>query len=685
MASKKKIEVVYFRKSRTRILILIGVIVLVISVMIAILGLRVNFLINDELQIKLKPLDKNIISAYDQANNVTFEFMNDNSFLCKSECTYKLIDIGSNKVVDEQTLVLKSKSKVIEGYDITPSFYGSGQDIYSFQVSCHNINSFLCATDRKNRFKSSFITLSYDLSEEEREKVLDINSELNNYLIRVRYSDELSRKIGYALDTNKEDVKDSFAYGEFKLIENKYKNLNVSVSYYLNESVFLIYLWDTNKYSDLREIINKSDNLGKIILNLNETFIDYFNMIDDYNVILYDLNSLLNQSKEIDSIINYYNDTNDTVNLAITLEFKEKLMQVTNDFTTESTDNANYLKNQINNLRIEYIVINNLTINNLSVNDLFEEFDFDHKYANVIINKSFKSDLPEIIKLKEPICCVFGSCKTCCITNICREDPRLYPILLVHGHALNKNTSPETSLNSFSKIQQKLQEEGIINAGQLDLQNVENIPAGEYGKSGNPISIQASYYYLHYYDIGSYRISTQKSERIENYALRLKDIIDIVKARTGAKKVNIVAHSMGGLVSREYIRLFGGDSVDKLVLIGTANHGVTGRTRDLCNFLGSKKECDDMEKDSVFLKRLNNAPVPESIRTYTIGAKGCPTEGVEGDGIVDYESVTLDYAINYDVMGECTDLFKSNLHEFILDPEKMPDVYSILKEILKDT
>ena len=53
----------------------------------------------------------------------------------------------------------------------------------------------------------------------------------------------------------------------------------------------------------------------------------------------------------------------------------------------------------------------------------------------------------------------------------------------------------------------------------------------------------------------------------------LKDKIEQVKQQTGAQKVNIIAHSMGGLVAKNYIKHYGSGSVDKFINIGTPHLG----------------------------------------------------------------------------------------------------------------
>ncbi|MBI2459199.1 MAG: alpha/beta fold hydrolase, partial [Parcubacteria group bacterium] len=53
----------------------------------------------------------------------------------------------------------------------------------------------------------------------------------------------------------------------------------------------------------------------------------------------------------------------------------------------------------------------------------------------------------------------------------------------------------------------------------------------------------------------------------------LKDKVEKVKAQTGASKINIIAHSMGGLVAKNYIKHYGASSVNKFIDIGTPHLG----------------------------------------------------------------------------------------------------------------
>jgi pimeloyl-ACP methyl ester carboxylesterase len=60
---------------------------------------------------------------------------------------------------------------------------------------------------------------------------------------------------------------------------------------------------------------------------------------------------------------------------------------------------------------------------------------------------------------------------------------------------------------------------------------------------------------------------------IEHFAGQLNTRIDAICVATGAAQVILIAHSMGGLVARAYLRHFGAARVARLVTIGTPHHG----------------------------------------------------------------------------------------------------------------
>ena len=277
---------------------------------------------------------------------------------------------------------------------------------------------------------------------------------------------------------------------------------------------------------------------------------------------------------------------------------------------------------------------------------------------------TFVSQINTSLPENSPQCCAFGDCRSC------TDKVNKNPILFIHGHSFNEENSPEISLESFAKMQKELEQYGYVNGGRL-------IPAEITQRINFPVSMRGTYYQIVSFDVGKYSLITQKSDKIENYALRLKELMDAYKANTDAERVDIVAHSMGGLVVREYIRIFGDQDVGKLVMIGTPNNGVSKGSTRLCVLFGSSRECEDMEKGSLFMKRLGSANIP-SVEVYNIIGTGCGDD-MKSDGVVNTEDVELDYARNIYVEGDCT---SRNLHNKLIDPKAQKKVLGVIGEIL---
>jgi len=83
---------------------------------------------------------------------------------------------------------------------------------------------------------------------------------------------------------------------------------------------------------------------------------------------------------------------------------------------------------------------------------------------------------------------------------------------------------------------------------------------------------------------------------------QLSTKVDQILSATGASKVDIVTHSMGGLSSRYYLKNLGGTAkVDEWVSLGGPNHGTA--TAYLCFWNTS---CFEMQPGSSFLNALNS-------------------------------------------------------------------------------
>jgi triacylglycerol lipase len=122
-------------------------------------------------------------------------------------------------------------------------------------------------------------------------------------------------------------------------------------------------------------------------------------------------------------------------------------------------------------------------------------------------------------------------------------------------------------------------------------------------------------------------------------ANQLRSRVSAVLAQTGASRVDLVNHSMGGLVTRYYVKNLGGTSVvDQWGSLAGANHGTTAAT--LCLLFAS---CRQMSPGSPFLAQLNSGDETPGPTVYRTWYSAC--DGV----IIPYTSTVLSGATNTNV------------------------------------
>ena len=281
-----------------------------------------------------------------------------------------------------------------------------------------------------------------------------------------------------------------------------------------------------------------------------------------------------------------------------------------------------------------------------------------------------------------------------------------YPIIFVHGHSARSKEYPDYSINAFQEFQNKLKLENIYSNKGILLPSAKefSLDKGIWGKSDIPISVRTTYY-LGVYDKYGSIIGSEDEKSITEYGSRLKNVVDVVKHHTGKKKVILIAHSMGGLVSRSYIKNSGGSNdVYALITIGTPNHGVDGKESQYnkdaavllkilmggdfalgCSFLHNGAECGDMWHQSNFILNLNSGDETYgSVKYYAIIGDCCiGTEGTKDDEVVSVDSSTLQGTENIIIQGEevsGTDTF----HQDLVHPNKVPEVYENIINILNN-
>jgi triacylglycerol lipase len=105
----------------------------------------------------------------------------------------------------------------------------------------------------------------------------------------------------------------------------------------------------------------------------------------------------------------------------------------------------------------------------------------------------------------------------------------------------------------------------------------------------------------------------QSFDPIERSAQELRGFIERVLEVTGASEVDLVCHSLGGLVARTYVDLLGGHShVRRVVTLGTPHRGLSHAGQRL----GASVR--DMQPRTGFIARLEGAPRTDRVRYHSI-------------------------------------------------------------------
>jgi triacylglycerol lipase len=111
------------------------------------------------------------------------------------------------------------------------------------------------------------------------------------------------------------------------------------------------------------------------------------------------------------------------------------------------------------------------------------------------------------------------------------------------------------------------------------------------------------------YQVWDFELPTLGTQDIHLSAQALNAFADNVRAQAGSAKVDLVGHSEGGLVSRTYVKYYGGaNEVDSLVTMGTPNYGTVAANIARLFTLGTCvgiTACQQMTIGSGFLANLN--------------------------------------------------------------------------------
>lgn len=631
-----------------------------------ILILYANFLLGNDLLVKLSSDKEHIFFNDSSEQNVIFTMSTLMNPFCIAHCEYSFVDLSSGENIDSGEFISASLFQKNQEYKFSSEGQIKGQKLHKFEIICNSQKTRLCYTNEENSKRSILITLNYDLSEEQKiknqiskQEIISLEREIYNFTKTIEETDIILEQV-----SNFTPIQDFIS---------ELNNLSYSLSELNNSFLYLKEEWMSQEYLEFEKefpILKKKLNF---LIAKKDAFVSNVNSnISKYNLL----------SKKLEGSREFIEDMNST-------KMSEGLCQEVNKLVLEFNQTV-HLFNQKSNLSEKEKRVNNFL---WKVNEVYDASRNGGEHVCIITNPIKTENLTQIRNISGihilpdlyledpyPICCIYGKCERCCDESCSNKS---YPVIFLHGHSINKATSADYSLDTFSRMKSELEKEGYINAGSVIISKSEE-QKGLWGKTNAPIEVTASYFFdITKSETGEETIVPSKTVGIDTYALRLNDLVNIVKDRTGKDKVIIVAHSMGGLVTRRYVNIFGENDLDRIILISVPNQGIEAEIKNYCSLIGSKMECDDMDKDSIFINKLSNAR-NISIPLYNIIGNGCKMGEASGDGIVTESSQYLMGAKNYYIEGVCNEIALEFVHGELLNPNKYPKTLELLKEFLKE-
>lgn len=645
--------------SRTKLFIFIAVAVLAIAIILK-LYLYLNFLVGNDTVVKLEASNEFLSLQHGQAANVSYQASVTANPFCRVDCNYQFEDISSPAAIELANFTIQPGIPFTKQYRIAAPSQGLGNKLYRFNMQCSSSKTLLCHTEEHTATRSQLLILEYNYTQPELELLSVFKTRAENISQQIAQQESaLKSREQTLLQLNTTFPMESLFQQHAQLKRGIFSS-RVRITQAVAQSPLQPY----DSLKDLEALA--------ITLSQNQDALEKFSqetnpLITAYNGLVANLTAMQKQFI-IYKPLNLTAESAEQLNATITLYNRAIPELGKKSSLSEKLAILSTLQKAANNL--------NLTTSNFSVAFDYAPISSVQLQPLVISDaqpQSFALEFPQ----PEQQCCLEGSCQKCCTEESCKEN---YPLLILHGHAMSEESSAEYSLEGFNKILAALEKDGYLNAGTTTLYTEPNIPAGRLRYFPASFSFRGSYYFDVFKEPENYKVVQTKSENIDTHAIRLKELIDKVKYRTGKPKVKIIAFSMGGLVTRRYLQIFGSNDVDRVVLIGTPNHGISGEVATICPVTGGKLECRDMNKDSLFINKLNRNP-PPATPIYNIVGTGCRMFEGQGDGAVLEESARLEFAHNFIIEGTCREKFRP-LHLDLLNIELYPEVYQRIKQSL---
>lgn len=184
---------------------------------------------------------------------------------------------------------------------------------------------------------------------------------------------------------------------------------------------------------------------------------------------------------------------------------------------------------------------------------------------------------------------------------------------------VSRETTPPPPKVDMVAQARRMASEGLSKANNFDCRPRESSPYPVVlvhgAKSTGAVTWPVAAPYLDKQGYCVFALDYGWSNSIRESARTLGAFVEGVLQSTGAEKVAIVGHSLGGIVPRAYMRSEGGaGKISELITLGAPHHNLTKELRRSC---GWETVCDELRSGSSLMKELNAPSMVESGVGYT--------------------------------------------------------------------
>jgi triacylglycerol esterase/lipase EstA (alpha/beta hydrolase family) len=134
----------------------------------------------------------------------------------------------------------------------------------------------------------------------------------------------------------------------------------------------------------------------------------------------------------------------------------------------------------------------------------------------------------------------------------------------------------------------------------------------------------------------SFNLGTFNTRDIRRSAFLIHRKIESILAQTPVKRIDILGHSMGGLIGLYYVKKLGGaDKVRKLLMMGTPLSGTWAAAAGIATMGLFSASTWQLLPRSEFLTELGQGPLPPQVDYYTLAAARdwvCPLPSTHLEG-----------------------------------------------------